>query len=288
MNKKNLLNTSSQKFVDLREEIRSIISNSGHCDPADLYPYLEKGNQDQIVILNTIWGWMYPNGRENHIAFGSSNNTVKNQNSTTELPNMTSDSNVIKTEAITEVSTELPNMSPNSNVIETVASTELPNISPDSNVIETEAPKNDMITVGFKTQDIQLNPKPNPRPKKTMTPRHKFKRIKKDGNVQKIQSPGVHKMKFKLSQTIADSQNTPIKSPNITCDFTVLDTGIPKSDSSKMVLEVQDTKQNHKTKPLKLSKGCVPQMPLVKRRKNVVKSGKFKSQGCIKRSSNLN
>ena len=74
---KNLLNTSSQKFVDLREEIKSIITNSGHCDPADLYPYLEKGNQDQIVILNTIWGWMYPNGRENHIAFGSSNNTVK-------------------------------------------------------------------------------------------------------------------------------------------------------------------------------------------------------------------
>ena len=104
--------------MDLREEIKSIISNSGHCDPADLYPYLEKGNQDQIVILNTIWGWMYPNGRENYIAFGSSNNTVKNQNSTTELPNMTSD----------------------------------------SNVIETEAPKNDMITVDLKTQDAPINP----------------------------------------------------------------------------------------------------------------------------------
>ena len=95
-------------------------------------------------------------------------------------------------------------------------------------------------------------------------------------------------MKFKPSHKIADSQNTPIKSPNISCDSTVLDTGIPKSDSSKMVLEVHDTKQNYKTKSLKMSKGSVPQMPLVKRRENVVKSGKFKSQGCIKRSSNLN
>ena len=39
-------------------------------------------------------------------------------------------------------------------------------------------------------------------PKKTMTPRYKFKRIKKGGKVQKIQSPGVHKMKFKPSHKI--------------------------------------------------------------------------------------
>ena len=45
-----------------------------------------------------------------------------------------------------------------------------------------------------------------------MTPRHKFKRIKKGGKVQKIQSPGVHKMKFKPSHKIADSQDTPVKS----------------------------------------------------------------------------
>ena len=80
-------------------------------------------------------------------------------------------------------------------------------------------------------------------------------------------------MKFKPSHKIADSQNTPIKSPNISCDSTVPDTGIPKSDSSKMVLEVQDTKQNYKTKALKMSKGSMPQMPLVKRRK---KCGKIK------------
>ena len=66
-------------------------------------------------------------------------------------------------------------------------------------VVETEAPKNDMMTVDLNTQDTQINPKPNPMPKKTMTPRHKFKRIKKGGKVQKIQSSGVHKMKFKTS-----------------------------------------------------------------------------------------
>ena len=136
-----------------------------------------------------------------------------------------------------------------------------------------------------KTQDTQLNPKQNPMPKKTMTPRHKFKRIQKDGKIQKIQYPGVHRMKFNPSHKIAGSQNTLIKSPNISCDSTVPDTGIPKSNSSKMVLGVQDTKQNYKTKALKMSKGSMPQMHLVKRRKNVVRSRKFKLQGCIKSSS---
>ena len=46
------------------------------------------------------------------------------------------------------------------------------------------------------------------------------------------------------SNKITDSQNTPIKSPNISYDSTVLDTGIPKSDSTKMDLEVQDMTQN--------------------------------------------
>ena len=46
------------------------------------------------------------------------------------------------------------------------------------------------------------------------------------------------------SQKITDDQNTPSKSPNTSCDSTVLDTGIPKSDSTKMDLEVQYRKQN--------------------------------------------
>ena len=127
--------------------------------------------------------------------------TEATSEASTELPNMSPDSNVMETEATSKASTELPNMSPDSNVIETEAtseaSTELPNMSPDSYVIETEAPKSDMITVDLKTQDTPLNPKSNPMPKKTMTQRYKFKRIKKGGKVQKIQSPGIHKMKSK-------------------------------------------------------------------------------------------
>ena len=85
----------------------------------------------------------------------------------------------------------------NPKVIETEATTELPNMSLDSKAIETEATKNDMVTVDLNTQDTQLNPKPNPMPKKTMTPRQKFKRIKKSGKVQKIQNPRVYKKKLK-------------------------------------------------------------------------------------------
>ena len=234
---RHLSDICSQKLMDLEEEVRSILTNSGHCDPTDLYPQLEKGNQDQIVILNMILEGIYPNGRENHIVVGSSQNTAKNQNPTNELPNMSLDSEAIKT----------------------------------------EAPKNDMITVDLNTLDTQLNPKPNSMPKKTMIPRYKFKRIKKGGKVQKIQFPRVHKRKFKPSHKITDSQNTPIKSPNISCDSTVSDTGIPEGDSSKMVLGVQNTKQNYKTKALKMSKGSVPQMLLVKRRKTCGKIKKFQT-----------
>ena len=107
-----LLESGSCVFHWLRKDVESILTNSGHCDPADLYPYLEKGSQDQVVILNVILEGIYPNGRENHIVFGSSHNTAKSQNSTNELPN----------------------------------------ISLDSKVIETEAPKNDKVTVDLKAQ----------------------------------------------------------------------------------------------------------------------------------------
>ena len=181
-----LLEIDSHKLKQLKEEVESILMTNGHYDPADLSPYLEKDNQDQLIMLKIILKLLHPNGRSHCSG---------------------------------------------------------PKVS------ETEAPKNDMITVDLKTQDTQINPKQNPVPKETqdtqinpkqnpipketMTPRYKFKRTKKGGKVQKIQSPGVHKMKFKPSHKITDSQNTPIKSPNISCDFTVLDTGIPKSDSSK-------------------------------------------------------
>ena len=131
-----LLDIVSHKLRQLKDEVESILMTSGHYDPADLSPYLEKDNQDQLIMLKIILKLLHPNGRS-HCS--------------------------------------------------------------DSKVVETEAPRNDMITLDLKTQDTQLNSKQNPMPKKTMTPRHKFKRIKKGGKVQKIQSPGVHKMKFKPS-----------------------------------------------------------------------------------------
>ena len=94
-------------------------------------------------------------------------------------------------------------------------------------------------------------------------------------------------MKF-TPHKFKDSQNNPIKSPNIACDSTALDTGISKSDSAKMVLEAQDTKQNYKTKSLKMSKRSVPQMSLVKRMEKCGKVRNTQTQGCIKRSSSLN
>ena len=117
--------------------------------------------------------------------------------------------------------------------------------------IETELPKDDMMTVDLNT----LDPKPNPMPKKTMTPRHKVKRIKKNGKIQIIQSPGVHKVKFKSSHKIADSQNTPIKSPKISCDSTVPDTGTPKSDSSKWFWGSKTQNKITKQKPWRCPRG---------------------------------
>ena len=131
-----LLDIVSHKLRQLKDEVESILMTSGHYDPVDLSPYLEKDNQDQLIMLKIILKLLHPNGRS-HCS--------------------------------------------------------------DSKVIETEAPRNDMITVDLKTQDTQLNSKQNPMPKKTMTPRYKFKRIKKGGSVQKNQSPGVHKMEFKPS-----------------------------------------------------------------------------------------
>ena len=141
---------------------------------------------------------------------------------------------VIETESTTKATTELPNMPLDSKVIENEApkndmitvdlKTQDTQLDPKQKpipekVTESEAPKNDMVTVDLNTHDTQLDPKPNPLPKKTMTPSYKFKRIKKGGKVQKIQSPGGHKMKFKPSHKITDSQSTPIKSPNISCGF---------------------------------------------------------------------
>ena len=246
------------RVKQLREEVKATLIACGHCGPAYFLPYLEVGNQDQVATLQILLQWVYPNGRS-HCSNPKAIETEATTEATNELPNMSLDSEVIATEA------------PKNDMISVDLKTQDTQLDPKQKpipekVTESEAPKNDMVTVDLNTHDTQPNPKPNPMPKKTMTPRYKFKRIKKGGKVKKIQLSGVHKMKFKPPHKIEDSQNTPIKSPNIACDSTALDTGIPKSDSSKMVLEVQDTKQNYKTKALKMSKGSMPQMSLAKRR----------------------
>ena len=219
------------RIKQLREEVKATLIACGHCDPAYFLPYLEVGNQDQIAMLQILLQWAYPNGRS-HCSNPKAIETEAPRNDMITVDLKTQDKQLDSKQ----------------------------NPMPE-NVIESEAPKNDMVTVDLNTQYTQLNPNPNP-----MTPRHKLRRIRKGGKVKKIQSPGGHKIKFTPSQTIQDNQNTPIKSPNISCDSTVPDPGIPKGNSSKMVLEVQDAKQNYKTKALKMSKGSMPQMSLIKRR----------------------
>ena len=58
-----LFETGSHKFKQLREEVESILMTSGHYDPADLSPYLEKDNQDQLIMLKIKLKLLHPNGR---------------------------------------------------------------------------------------------------------------------------------------------------------------------------------------------------------------------------------
>ena len=263
---------SNVRIKQLKEEVKATLIACGHCDLSDLLPYLEVGNQDQIVMLQIILQWVYPNGKsccnKDPVGSVSSHKITDSQNTPIKSPNISCDSTVLDTgnpksdstkmdlEAQdttqnpmpkkvieTEATTELPNMSLDSKFIETEApqddmmTVDLNTLDPKQNpmpkkdiktgapkndmmtvnlntqdtplnpkpnpmhkkVIKTEAPKNDIITVDLKTQDTQLNQKQNPMPKKTMTSRHKSMKIRKNGKVQKIQSPGVLKMKFKPS-----------------------------------------------------------------------------------------
>ena len=51
------------RVKQLREEVKATLIACGHCDPTDLLPYLEVGNQDQIAMLQILLQWVYPNGR---------------------------------------------------------------------------------------------------------------------------------------------------------------------------------------------------------------------------------
>ena len=93
---------------------------------------------------------------------------------------------------------------------------------------------------------------------------------------------------LRLLKTEANNWGYKWVTKHVTWHWGYCETEAPKNDMITVDLKTQDTKQNYKTKALKMSKGSMPQMSLAKRRENVVKSGKFKPQGCIKRSSSLN
>ena len=227
------------KFKHLEKEVTATLIACGHCDLSDLLPYLEVGNKDQIDMLQIMLQWVYPNGKsccnKDPVGSVSSHKITDSQNTPIKSPNISCDSTVLdtgfpKSDSTkmdlevqdttqnpmpkkvneTEATTELPNMTLDSKFIETEApkddmmTVDLNTLDPKPNpmprkIIETESPKNDMVTIDLNSKDTQLNSKPNLIPKKTMTPRHKFKRIKKNSKVLKIQSPGVLKMKVKPS-----------------------------------------------------------------------------------------
>ena len=58
-----LLEIGSHKLKQLRDGVESILMTSGHCDSDDLSPYLEKDNQDQLIMLKLIVKLLYPSGR---------------------------------------------------------------------------------------------------------------------------------------------------------------------------------------------------------------------------------
>ena len=58
-----LLDIVSHKLRQLKDEVESILMTSGHYDPADLSPYLEKNHQDQLIMLKIILKLLHPNGR---------------------------------------------------------------------------------------------------------------------------------------------------------------------------------------------------------------------------------
>ena len=154
----------------MKEEVKATLIACGHCDLSDLLPYLEVGNQDQIVMLQIMLHWVYPNGKlcfnKNPVGSVSSHKITDSLITPINSPNISCDSTVLDTgipkSDSTKMDLEVQDTTQNpmpKNVIETEATTELPNMSLDSKVIETEAPKDDMITVDLETQDAQLDPK---------------------------------------------------------------------------------------------------------------------------------
>ena len=130
------------RIKQLKEEVKATLIACGHCDLSDLLPYLEVGNQDQIVMLQIMLQWVYPNGKsccnKDPIGSISSHKITDSQNTPIKSPNISCDSNVLDTGIPKSDSTRM-----DSEVQDTT------HIPMPKKVIETEAPKNDMVTVNL-------------------------------------------------------------------------------------------------------------------------------------------
>ena len=137
-------------------------------------------------MLHIMLQWVYPNGKsccnKDPVGAVSSHKITDNQNTPIKSPNISCDSTVLDTGIPKSDSTKMDSE------IQDTTQTPMP-----KKVIETEAPKNDMVTVNLNTQDTQLNSKPNPMPKKTMTPRYKSKKIRKMVTFRKFNPLGFTK-----------------------------------------------------------------------------------------------
>ena len=91
----------SAKLKHLQEAVKAKLIACGHCDLTDLLPYLEVGNQDQIVLLQIILQWVYPNGKshdnKNPIGSAPSHKITDHQNMSIKSQNISCDSTVLDT-----------------------------------------------------------------------------------------------------------------------------------------------------------------------------------------------
>ena len=96
-----LLDICSHKLKQLRKEVKATLVACCHCDLTDLLPYLEVGNQDQIVMLQIMLQWVYPNGKlccnKNPVGSASSHKITYSQNTPIKSPNISCDSTVLDT-----------------------------------------------------------------------------------------------------------------------------------------------------------------------------------------------
>ena len=159
------------RIKQLKEEIKATLIACGHCDLGDLLPYLEVRNQDQIVVLQLMLQWVYPNGKsccnKNPVGSVSSHKITDSQNTPIKSPNISCDSTVLDTgipkSDSTKMDLEVQDTTQNpmpKKVIETEATLNYQTCHFTLRLLKLKPQKDDMMTVDLNT----LDPKPNPIP----------------------------------------------------------------------------------------------------------------------------